>query len=102
MLRNGFRCDARSKRRLSRPKPLLRGSVPAARRTPACMAVASVRHWPVPTTQTQNGPQCGPFFLASAGRPAYFSLASARSASARSVFSHENAVAWCWAPVPSV
>ncbi len=34
-------------------------------------------------------------------RTVYFSLASARSASARSVFSHENAVAVCFLPAPS-
>ena len=31
----------------------------------------------------------------------YFSFASARSASARSVFSHEKAVAVCFLPAPS-
>lgn len=59
-----------------------------------------------PFRQNATGPRQrpsrnSPCTLAGAGL-AYFSFASARSASARSVFSHENAVALCCAPVASV
>ena len=40
----------------------------------------------------QNGPHKAARFACSVATPAYFSFASLRSASARSVFSHENAV----------
>lgn len=59
----------------------------------------------VHAAKTQMGRISGPFALPSTlprKQPAYFSFAAARSASARSVFSHENDVALCCAPVPSV